>query len=331
MKTFFFFDEETFLSDNFLSEYNHSCHSSLIESWRDYGALVIPKNKSVEKYYEAINSVHPKFRKKWQEAFVRFHLKKSEIDIYNLSTYRSIDELAELACEVSTFLMPNELSENISFDDEGICLHSSKKFEVVESSSILSSVFFKKSKHLSRQSISNAENGEEIWKWRIENLCEMEKNIVITDRYLIENIKRDVTSTNKSNNILYNLTKFISSSGNIHSLKIFSSGGESGGENHIFIENYLHTYLSKTPFFSKALSLLEIYSIDETIFKNDGHDRYIRFGNYVCEIGLGMEVFRSQNNRATTFSIKDISNTYNKELERDMIKKRKWTYTYNQD
>ncbi|WP_223509271.1 hypothetical protein [Rahnella sp. GSA61A] len=327
MKTRFYFDEETFLSNNFCSDGAFAAHDNLMQEWNNYGVLVIPPNRSIEDYYNAINQIPPKFRKRWQEAFVKFHKSSTGKNINYISTYKSIDALEGVSEDVETFLIPYELSGNIGLNEFGVCMHTSQKFEVIESSSILSSFFFKRSKLASQKNISNTDTADIIWNERMRNLSKNEKKIIISDRYFLENVMKDVTHTKKNDNILFNLIKLISQDNELHSLKIYTSGGDKNSDLHMFIENYLREYLKKKSMFSEKLSLFELFSVDEKVFKNDGHDRYIRFGNYVCEVGLGMEIFRTNNFRSTTFNIKDISFTYNKELEKEMNKNRKWTYS----
>lgn len=55
------------------------------------------------------------------------------------------------------------------------------------------------------------------------------------------------------------------------------------------IETELRVVFGKLP--CKNVKRIKVFMVPNTGFRDDGHDRFIRFGDYVWDIGLGLEVF----------------------------------------
>lgn len=55
------------------------------------------------------------------------------------------------------------------------------------------------------------------------------------------------------------------------------------------IEAELSVVLGKLP--RKNIKRIKVFMVPNTGFRDDGHDRFVRFGDYVWDIGLGLEVF----------------------------------------
>jgi len=55
------------------------------------------------------------------------------------------------------------------------------------------------------------------------------------------------------------------------------------------IEAELRVVFGKLP--RKNIKRIKVFMVPNTGFRNDGHDRFVRFGDYVWDIGVGLEVF----------------------------------------
>lgn len=55
------------------------------------------------------------------------------------------------------------------------------------------------------------------------------------------------------------------------------------------IEAELRVTFGKLP--RKNIKRIKVFMVPNTGFRDDGHDRFVRFGDYVWDIGLGLEVF----------------------------------------
>lgn len=54
------------------------------------------------------------------------------------------------------------------------------------------------------------------------------------------------------------------------------------------IETELRAVFGRLPY--KNIKRIKVFMVPNTGFRDDGHDRFIRFGDYVWDIGLGVEV-----------------------------------------
>ncbi|WP_157497344.1 hypothetical protein [Diaphorobacter sp. J5-51] len=55
------------------------------------------------------------------------------------------------------------------------------------------------------------------------------------------------------------------------------------------IETELRAVFGRLP--NKNIKRIKVFMVPNTGFRDDGHDRFVRFGDYVWDIGLGLEVF----------------------------------------
>lgn len=74
--------------------------------------------------------------------------------------------------------------------------------------------------------------------------------------------------------------------------------------------------------------MINCCSIKDDLFMLKSHDRLIAFDNFVCELGVGMEIFRCSPIRNTTFNMKDIKRSHLSSIIALFNKNRLWTYQH---
>ncbi|MFM5668716.1 hypothetical protein ACET7G_10060 [Aeromonas hydrophila] len=323
MRTEFYLDKETLSDICFLSDENPAAHDLLLKTWYELGIFIMPIGRP-EHAKEIVNSVPEKYRKKWQEALTGFPISRLNKEMSYLSQYQSEISLNPLYGEIKSLLV--SANTEYSFIDKTVehKLLNNNQNEAIRASHIANSLFFKKSEQLKDKQISKDELPDEIWESRFHALSKHEKNIFIVDRYLGDRVLKSTKSGKLRNNSLYFLLKKLRDYPSSFNISIFTDGKEINSPIHnalnSFIENQKHLFERFTSF--------EIMSIRSICFDELTHDRYIRIGSNLCEVGIGMEIFELDSKRRTSFSMKVANKTDVYSLEEEIKNKDvRWTLT----
>ncbi len=138
-----------------------------------------------------------------------------------------------------------------------------------------------------------------LWQERFSPLASHSngnQQITIVDRYIASNIYN-------GKNELFNLLKFIQSDSPGCVVTIFSSYRDA--PNHEYVEERLDREITPLQLSGSGIKRITVFLCHEDVFIDPGHDRYIRFAGYTCEIGVGIEIFRGDNvDKETGFSLK---------------------------
>ncbi|HDX8590867.1 TPA: hypothetical protein RQN76_001689 [Aeromonas dhakensis] len=310
MRVEFYLDKETLSDFCFCTENNPAAHDLLLKTWHESGVFILPKNRP-EHIQEVMNSVPTKFRKRWQEALIKFPKAEVNHNIPYLSQVQNDVVVSQLAEDIKSLLVSSTI--DYSFIDKDI-EHRwiiDNKTEAVRASHITSSLLFNECAVLREKQISADENPSQIWKSRFDSLFKHEKNICIVDRYFADRIVESIKKGKLQNNSLHFLLKEMGRYKSKYNLSIFTDGKEMNGNTHKAIMKFVQE--NKSMF--SNIANFQFMSIRSICFKESTHDRYIRIGNNLCEIGLGMEIFEFECNRRASFSMKNALNTDVFELE----------------
>lgn len=162
-------------------------------------------------------------------------------------------------------------------------------------------------KDLSQRMIRKGMSVEDLWQERFRLLAMYSKRtmdrvpqVTIVDRYAVPNI------INASRNDgLFNLLRFVHAEPPGCMVTIFS--GYTNTEQYKFNayrrldEEIANLGLSK----AKGIRQIQVFLCPSRLFGNESHDRHIRFNEFTCEIGTGVEVFSgSEVPRNSTFALK---------------------------
>lgn len=304
MRTEFYLDKETLSDMCFLSEENPAAHDLLLKTWYELGIFIMPINRP-EHAREIVSAVPEKYRKKWQEALMKFPVSRLNKEISYLSQYQSEISLNPLYSEIKSLLVSSSTDYNFIEKTVEHKLLNNSQNEAIRASHIANSLFFKQSEQLKDKQISSTELPDEIWKSRFHALSKHEKNIFIVDRYLGERVLRSTRSGKVKNNSLYFLLRKLKDYPAKFNISIFTDGKEANSP----IYNALNSFMENEKNLLNEITSFEIMSIRPVCFDTLTHDRYIRIGNNLCEIGLGMEIFEMDSKRRTSFSMKVANKT----------------------
>ncbi|MGU5813874.1 hypothetical protein ACV1EC_03090 [Aeromonas hydrophila] len=311
-----FFENETLVDVEAINEL-------LLNKWADFGCLYYPF-ALYNDYMTSLKYLEPSYSQKWMAAFSLF----KTVDLN--SNYKAIiehsdanDVCASLAIYgVNTALISPADATGLKIDTK---IYKNGLREVVKADGINRSTFFKECEDYSKTDIKNNDSIADIWKTRFLGLAKHCSVITVIDRYLFENLERDigvrVVSIKKFANLLKPLNKKFA-------LNIYSSGLERNSQRHLIIEKYLRDNEKAHDRLSDVFSFIEMSSCDDTRFRDDSHDRFIRFDDFVISIGIGFEIFRDFPVRASTFSVKNVSYTNFTQTIASMSPNRKWIYRW---
>lgn len=319
MRVAFYLDKETLSDFCFCTENNPAAHDLLLKTWHESGVFMLPKNRP-EHIQEVMNAVPTKFKKRWQEALIKFPSAEVNQNIPYLSQVQNEVVVSQLSEDIKSLLVSSTIE--YSFIDKDI-EHRwivDKKTEAVRASHITSSLLFNECAVLREKQISANEIPSQIWNSRFDSLFKHEKNICIVDRYFADRVVESIKKGKLQNNSLYFLLKEIEKYKSKYNLSIFTDGREKDGNIHRAILKFIQ---ENKNMFSNIVNF-QFMSIRSICFKESTHDRYIRIGNNLCEVGLGMEIFELECNRRASFSMKNALNTDVFELETKCRKDMLW-------
>lgn len=310
MRVEFYLDKETLSDFCFCSENNPAAHDLLLKTWHESGVFILPKNRP-EHIQEVINAVPTKFKKRWQEALIKFPRSEVSHNIPYLSQLPNDVVVSQLSEDIKSLLVSSNIDYSFIGKDIEHKWVVDKKTEAVRASHITSSLLFNECAILREKQISANESPLQIWNSRFDSLFKHEKNISIVDRYFAERIVESIKKGRPQNNSLYFILNETMKYKSKYNISIFTDGKEKDGSTHKIIFNFIQ----KNKNIFSNIANFQFMSIRSICFKESTHDRYIRIGNNLCDIGLGMEIFELECNRRTSFSMKNALNTDVFELE----------------
>ena len=310
MRVEFYLDKETLSDFCFCTENNPAAHDLLLKTWHESGVFMLPKNRP-EHIQEVMNTVPTKFKKRWQEALIKFPRAEVNHNIPYLSQVPNDFVVSQLSKDIKSLLVSSNMDYSFIDKDTEHRWVVDKKTEAVRASHIASSLLFNECAVLREKQISANELPSQIWNSRFDSLFKHEKNICIVDRYFAERIAESIRKGKLQNNSLHFLLKEIGKYKSKYNLSIFTDGKEKDGVVHKTILKFIQ---ENKAMLSNIVNF-QFMSIRSICFKESTHDRYIRIGNNLCEVGLGMEIFELECNRRTSFSMKNALNTDVTELE----------------
>ncbi|MCD9551828.1 hypothetical protein GLP31_04960 [Photobacterium carnosum] len=296
----------------------------LINKWANFGCLYYPF-ELYPQYLKSLELHDPRYVHEWQTAF-------SSFKCFNLSEgYRAISEHDDIN-EVFTSLTNYGVNTALVSPSDATALNMRSNIsnnngvnEVVKAASLNRSIFFNTCEDYSKTDIKGDDCINEVWRTRFLSVAKHCETITIIDRYLFENLESDLnirtTSIKKMANLLRPLNKKFS-------LNIYSSGHDKDSDRHLCIEKYFRDNETSLDRFGEVFSYIEISSCSDDKFRDDSHDRFIRFDDFVISIGTGFEVFRKFPLRATSFSVKNVSYTNFTQTLSSMSPNRLWVYRW---
>lgn len=321
MITCFHLDKDIFQSSDLLDRNPHLNHA-ILEHWQLYGCYIF-NFASKEELTEWLDIFPIKYQQKWMlalESFQRFESKQEQIDIKSCETTQQlIDKIISLKADSLIFdCCENEISD---LNLPELLPHNIEAFRPCD---IYESTHFRNSKKFKDLDISDNESIKDVWSTRFNSLAKVSKKITIIDRYLAENSNKD----HDRKSAIINFIELLPEVEHKYSISIYTAGDYSNSELHLNLENRFNKEIIKNKSIMKKVNMIHCCSIKNELFKSKSHDRLIAFDSFVCEVGVGMEIFRCLPIRNTTFNMKDIKSSHLSSIISLFNKNRLWTYQH---
>lgn len=270
-----------------------ACYNGLLDVWQRIGLLAHDGNTLLgSRLHQAVQALPQSVRPRWQEVLERAPLLITPEWNGNVSKV-TLDDFAEVA---KLALVDDARAEvEFSFNDDCDELPQSINGIDVSVCRLLSAgqaQAFKAATALAGTHIEAGDKFQATWDARFKALAKSPIKLVsIVDRYAIDQHIAHAQSQ------LSGLERFLrlldgDATGHRH-VTIYSAWtGDLSGANRKSIddiETELRAVFGRLP--CKNIKRIKVFMVPNTGFRDDGHDRFIRFGDYVWDIGLGLEVF----------------------------------------
>jgi len=265
-------------------------HKSLLDVWQRIGLLAHDADTfENSKLKQVVNQLPQKLRPLWQAMLGRMPLRScggawdgtvSNGNVAQLSGNIPLAIVDDAHAEVEFGLTEDELSKPAPGAAD------------VEVCRIISAGHSHAFQHALVQSGIHIEVGEQfgaIWSSRFKSLASTSiKSIAIVDRYAVS---RHFGSSQLQ---LSGLERFLrlldqDANGDRHVALYSAWTSDLFQKNVADVAAELSIVMGRLPV--KNVKSLKIFMCPNTAFRTDAHDRFVRFGEYVWDIGLGLEVF----------------------------------------
>ncbi|OWF75504.1 hypothetical protein B4903_20030 [Yersinia frederiksenii] len=307
MLTEFHFDEDFFSATDLNGPTAPLVNNTLLNFWFDRGCLLYPFS-SVSKYQEWEKKIPAKFSKKWMTALTDGRTCDFSDNYQRMASFENMKQVAIKYgdLDVDLILVPNEFNAlGLSVKKEIV---REQNIEVSKINGLLNSKSYLKSIELSSKGIKADEDINTIWSERFCKVAKHSKVITIVDRYLGENLLKDLEIRGRKTAI-DNFVRFLSQTGRKFSITIYTDCGEELSNTHNEVSNHFRLRMKNSPSYKSTLSTIRVVSCLSKNFAKYSHDRFLCFDSIVYEIGRGFDMFRGIKTRATTISAKNKSNS----------------------
>lgn len=273
-----------------------ACHNSLLTVWRQFG-LLMHDGMSFERsaLYRALPQLPVKVRSLWQEQLKVSPPVSCGTDwngLVNPGTLRDAEWQSEIAFVDDVHAMADfEFSE--VEDERSVQLSADMTIDVCRLQCAGSAKPFVDATIRAAGHIHRQETYQQIWDTRFAGLSLAPiKQISLVDRYAVEQHKHCPQIQ------LSGLCRFLKlldhASDQERYVKLFSSRTQDLINDSLdTITDNLRTAVRQLEF--RHLRRLDMVLVPDTHFGGLAHDRFIRFGQYVWDVGLGLEIFQGPN------------------------------------
>lgn len=267
-----------------------TCHESLLDVWQRIGLLMHDADTfENSKLNQAVDQLPQKLRPLWQAMLGRMPLRAcgngwdGTVGSRNISRLSGNIPLAlvdDAHAEVEFGLAEDELSKPAA------------GAAGVEVCRIISAGQAHAFQHAFIQSGIHIETGDrfsDIWTLRFKSLAIAPiKRVIIVDRYAVsQHFLCPQTQLSGLERFLRLLDQ--DAEGARHVTLYSAWTADLSQKNLADVEAELRIAMGRLA--SKNVKRLKIVMVPNAGFRDDGHDRFVRFGEYVWDIGLGLEVF----------------------------------------
>lgn len=269
-----------------------ACYIGLLETWQRAGLLAYDGKALLgSKLHQAIQALPQNVRPRWQEVLERAPLLAAPQwdGCVSAKTLNDFARVAQLAL-VDDTRAEIDFGINIDCDEvfnpiNGINVSICRILVAGQANA------FHAATALAGAHIEAGDTFQTTWSARFKALANAPIKLVsIVDRYAIG---QHMLCPQTKLSGLERFLKLLDSdaNGNRH-VTIYSAWtADLSGENRKTFEDIEAEISSLFGKYNKNIKRIKIYMVPNSGFRDDGHDRFIRFTDYVWDIGLGLEVF----------------------------------------
>lgn len=270
-----------------------SCYNGLLDVWQRTGLLAHDGNALHEsRLHQAVQALPQSVRPRWQEMMERSPLLTAPnwngaVSVGTLSDFSTVAQLAFVddTCAEVEFGFDEE-------SDDSSQLANGLNISVCRLLAAGSAPAFQAAIGFAGTHIEPGDTYQTTWNARFNVLAKAPIKLVsAVDRYAIgQHIFCPNTKLSGLERFLRLLDE--NSSGPRH-VTIYSAWtSELSGDNRKTIDDIeaeVRLLFGRLP--RKNIRRIKVLMVPNTGFRDDGHDRFVRFGDYVWDLGLGLEVF----------------------------------------
>lgn len=269
-----------------------ACYNNLLEVWQRTGLLVHDgESLPASRLHKAILALPQSVRPRWQEVLERMPLLTAPKWSGNISaaTLGDFASVAQLAFVDDTHA---EIEFGFGDFDEHHLSVNGTNVSICRIQAAGQAQAFQAATALSGAHIEAGDTFQTTWNSRFRSLAQAPIKLVhIVDRYAIG--QHMACSQSKLSGLERFLRLIDNDATGARHITIYSAWtADLSGENRKTIDDIeaeLRVVLGRLP--SRNIKRIKVLMVPNTGFRDDGHDRFVRFGNYVWDLGLGLEVF----------------------------------------
>ena len=269
-----------------------ACYNGLLDVWQRTGLLAHDgESLPASRLHRAVLVLPQNVRPRWQEVLERSPLLSTPRWSGNAST----NTLCDFA-DVARLALVDDARAEVEFGLNDDCDEALKSINGIDVSVCRILVAgqakaFQTATALAGTHIEAGDKFQTTWDTRFKALAIAPIKLVsIVDRYAIG--QHMACSQTKLSGLERFLRLLDSDATGQRHVTIYSAWtADLSGENRKSIddiENELRVVFGKLP--CRNIKRIKVVMVPNTGFRDDGHDRFIRFGDYVWDIGLGLEV-----------------------------------------
>ena len=272
-------------------------HRRLLRAWRNHGCLV-HDDGALRRMKAHLESLPADLRREWVQMIKHSFTKRSQLPSSDLTQADQIEHLT--TCEYDVACLEEARSLVLGLAHDQLCRNLGN-IELTRYQHLDETEAYQSAVDWSQSPIPQGTPRQELWRKRLEPLAIATNEVAIVDRYAINSACKPQRQQNCGiRNLLLHLDASPSKASNVTLISEESVDPPHSIDATIKWIGDLVSGLSRG-----GVRKVTLYTCSGDLFKETAHDRQIRFGSHVVEIGIGLEVLQgTRTRRNTNWSIK---------------------------
>lgn len=269
-----------------------ACHKSLLDVWQGVGLLVHDGDSFIgSRLHQSVEKLPQNLRALWKEVLERVPLRSCGATWSGAVTATALPQVVEVARLALVDDACAEVEFGMAIDADGQCLQidSERRVDIYRLLMANQAPAFKDAIARSGVHVEAGETFRAIWDARFEALAAAPlKRVAIVDRFAVSrHYEQDLT------NGLSGLERFMrlldtAANGPRH-VTVFSAWtAELHGKTMADIEADARLLFGRLPV--RQIKRIRVVMAPNSAFRVDGHDRFVRFEDYVWDVGTGIQI-----------------------------------------